>query len=371
VLRASGSDGYNDYFYSELGVGINSVESIVFNDADAAFEPYVWQKIEQAEAIWFAGGDQWDYVSYWRDTPVDSLINLAIQERNIVIGGTSAGMAIQGGYYFSAQNGTVTSSTALSNPYDEAVTVDATPFLQNVVLADVITDTHFDNPDRRGRLTTFLARMFVDYGLQGKAIACDEYTAVCIDETGIAHVFGDYPSYDDNAYFVQVNCGLPDVTPELCADGEPLTWNLGGEALKAYRIKGTTSGDNYFDLTTWETGSGGEWLHWSANNGDFLETTGSEIDCSSTSTVDIFYHDLRWFPNPTSGVLHLNGIDLMGVQADVMISDMLGQLVADDMNVVLEDNWQIDLSFLPEGLYLISMHIMENSIYHFPIQIVK
>jgi len=31
VIRASGSNGYNDYFYLELGVEVNSVETIVFN----------------------------------------------------------------------------------------------------------------------------------------------------------------------------------------------------------------------------------------------------------------------------------------------------------------------------------------------------
>jgi len=134
VLRASGSDGYNDYLYSELGVAVNSVETIVFNDASAAFDPYVHIRIQQAEAIWMAGGNQWNYVSYWRDTPVGSLINEAIANRNIVVGGTSAGMAIQGGYYFSAENGTVTSSEALSNPYHPNITVDSTLFLSNEYL---------------------------------------------------------------------------------------------------------------------------------------------------------------------------------------------------------------------------------------------
>ena len=39
-------------------------------------------------------------------TAIDSLINAGIQNRNMAIGGTSAGMAILGGYYFSAQYGT-------------------------------------------------------------------------------------------------------------------------------------------------------------------------------------------------------------------------------------------------------------------------
>ena len=29
VLRASGSDGYNQYLYNDLGINVNSVESIV------------------------------------------------------------------------------------------------------------------------------------------------------------------------------------------------------------------------------------------------------------------------------------------------------------------------------------------------------
>ena len=78
VLRASGSDGYNDYMYNKLGVHINSVESIVFQDEAAARDPYVLKQIADAEAIWFAGGDQWNYVSFWRNTAVDSLINQAI-----------------------------------------------------------------------------------------------------------------------------------------------------------------------------------------------------------------------------------------------------------------------------------------------------
>jgi hypothetical protein len=131
VLRASGSNGYNKYLFRDLNVKVNSVETIVFNNKSASDDPYIHQKIKQAEAIWFAGGDQWDYISYWRDTPIDSLINDAIKNRNIAIGGTSAGMAIQGEYYFSARNGTITSDDALLNPYNFKLTIDSTSFLQN------------------------------------------------------------------------------------------------------------------------------------------------------------------------------------------------------------------------------------------------
>src|SRR5690606_29614016 len=59
VLRASGSDGYNDYLYTDLGVTVNSVETIVFHNAAASNETYIQDKIKNAEAIWIAGGDQW------------------------------------------------------------------------------------------------------------------------------------------------------------------------------------------------------------------------------------------------------------------------------------------------------------------------
>ena len=76
VLRTSGSNGYNDYLYSELGVSVNSVETIVCHNAAASNEPYILQKIQQAEAIWFAGGDQWTYINYWRNTPINKLLSL-------------------------------------------------------------------------------------------------------------------------------------------------------------------------------------------------------------------------------------------------------------------------------------------------------
>jgi cyanophycinase-like exopeptidase len=299
VLRASGADGYNNYLFSDLGVAVNSVETILFNNAAASNETYVKQRIEQAEGIWIAGGDQWNYVSYWRDTPVDSLINKGIAERNMVIGGTSAGMAIQGEYYFTAQNGTVSSATALSNPYNASVTTSNLPFIENPYLQGVITDTHYDNPDRKGRHMVFLARTLQDQQQKIKGIACDEYTAVCIDTDGVARVFGEYPSYDDNAYFLQVNCELSDPSPESCQSGMALTWNHNGEAVKVYRVRGTTNGSNTFDLKDWKTGNGGTWLHWGVNSGVLSETLGTAPNCPVNSIEEQANMEIVLFPNPS------------------------------------------------------------------------
>lgn len=353
VLRTSGSNGYNNYMYSQLGITVNSVETIVCHNQNASNDAYVKQKIQQAEAIWFAGGDQWTYVSYWRNTPVDSLINLAILQRNIVIGGTSAGMAIQGKYYYTAQNGTVTSVTALGNPFVNTVTVDSTKFIKNNILSNLITDTHFDNPDRRGRLVTFLARIFTDYGILGKAIACDEYTAVCIDNTGIAKVFGGYPTYNDYAYFIQTNCELSSQSPENCSIGEPLTWNLSGSALRVYRINGEPTGNQTFNLNDWKTGVGGQWLSWSVNNGSFLEQTGNPINCSGVSVTENYYPAIDIFPNPNQGrvFLTINEVDFF--QSEVNVYNTLGKLVYVSRNESPGRKIELDLSHLSRGVYFL------------------
>ncbi len=348
ILRTSGSDGYNSYFYSGLGITVNSVETIVCNNASASNDPYILQKIQQAEAIWFAGGNQWTYVSYWRNTPIEEQINQAVTQRNSVIGGTSAGMAIQGKYYFSAQNGTVTSSTALDNPFNSQMTVDSTHFIENSALSNVITDTHFDNPDRKGRLMTFLARISADYGQFAKAIACDEYTAVCIDTNGIARVFGGSPAYDDNAYFIQSNCELESLYPENCTPGIPLTWDLGGLALKVYQIKGDAAGTKTFDLNDWQTGVGGTWYNWSSSNGVFSQETGTALNCNGVS-IDELSDDfaVNIYPIPFTNYLN---IQINQAIEEYQLINVFGQVVWKGERI---DTY--DFSHLPSGFYVLKM----------------
>lgn len=348
VLRCSGSDGYNDYLYSELGVDVNSVETLVFANPNAADLPEIHERIAQAEGIWFAGGDQWDYVSFWRDTPVAQLINQGIAERNVVVGGISAGMAILGQYYFSAVNGTVTSAAALNSPYNTDVVVDSTAFLTVPFMERVVTDTHYNDPDRKGRHTVFLARALTDYGTITRGIACDEYTAVCIDETGTAHVFGEYPEYEDTAYFIAPNCELADPAPEVCASNNALEWNHGGEALKVYEVKGTTNGSNTFDLTTWQTGEGGTWMHWHVVDGTFNESEGTAPACT-VSASSLGNPNAFAYPNPASNSIRL-ACSPGPVGSTVRVFNSSGQ------QVVAPAHWVghelvLDCASLPDGMY--------------------
>jgi len=282
VLRASGSDGYQDYFYNQLGVNLASVETLVMNNANCGSHPFVLDRISKADAIWFAGGDQFLYKSYLKGTAAEDLINEHINVENQVIGGTSAGMAIQGEYYFDAQNGTISSQTALNNPFDQNLTLDNN-FLENDYLTNLITDTHFDSPDRKGRISTFLARLVNDNQERVFAIACEEYTAICIENNGIATVYGGYPEYDDKVYFIQTNCegyGYP----EVIEAGQPLTYTNNQKALHVLEMQATTTGTATFDLTDWVTSNGGNWQNWYVSNGQLFETSGQAPNCTLSSS---------------------------------------------------------------------------------------
>ena len=358
VLRASGSNGYNDYLYSQLGVAINSVETIVFNSLSASDETYIHDKIQKAEAIWFAGGNQWNYVDYWRNSPISILINEAVENRNIVIGGTSAGMAILGSHYFSAEIGTVTSAQALNNPYSNLVTVDSMEFLSLNYMENIITDTHYDDPNRKGRHVVFLSRMITDYNIDAKGIACNEYTSVCVDENGIARVYGDYPNYPETAFFLQTNCMLADSDPENCSSGTSLTWNRDSSAVIVYAVNGTNNGVNTFDLNDWTTGNGGNWERWYVENGVFSSIQGNAPSCNLS--IDVADEvNLETFPNPAKTKLNIHTSKSI---IEIQLLTLDGKLLQHIQNIN-SDEYILNLAKTSTGTYILSIQMSEGLSY--------
>lgn len=260
VIRADNSNGYNSYIYG-MG-GINSVETIVISKSTDANSTSVANKIRSAEALFIAGGDQANYVMLWKDTPVEDAINYLINTKHVPVGGTSAGCAILGSSYFSALNGTITSDEAMADPYNSLITLGHDDFISSPFLQNTITDQHFSQRGREGRLVTFMARMNKDLGKNARGIASDEQTAVCIDEKGIAKVYGN-----NNAFFLQITSS----GPEVCEPGVPLAWNQNLQAVKVYRITGSPSGNGYFDLNTYSirTAKGGTQFYYNVTNGIF------------------------------------------------------------------------------------------------------
>jgi len=346
VIRASGSNGYNDYLYSQLSLTVNSVETIVFQNRQAGFNPYVKRRLAECEALWIAGGDQSVYANYWKNSPVDSLIQYLVDIKKIPVGGTSAGMAILGGVYFDAKNGSVTSQEALANPFGSKVSIGRNDFLNIPFLSKTITDTHFDNPDRRGRLVTFLARLYTDSGSSFTAIASEEKVAVCIDNQGIARVYGNSP-ITEFAYFVQVNCET-DSLPEHCLSGEPLTWKRGNGALKVCKIGGTNTGANYFDLSEWITQSGGNWENWSAINGVFTASGSSQTVCVTSSETIEDAILIEAYPNPVMDVIRVQSMDNI---MQIRIFDPMGRVL--QVNRPETNQFEISVQHFPKGFYFL------------------
>src|SRR5687767_5112043 len=91
-----------------------SVTTVRIDDPARSSSPAVLCFANNAEAVWLAGGDQWDYVGNW-SAPLHEALSVLV-EREVTIGGTSAGAVVLGEAAFDASQGSVTSPEALSNP---------------------------------------------------------------------------------------------------------------------------------------------------------------------------------------------------------------------------------------------------------------
>lgn len=266
VIRATGTDAYNSYI---KGLGnVNSVETLKIDSRKLADDDNVARIIREAEMLFIAGGDQSDYVNYWKGTKVMAAINYLINEKKVPVGGTSAGAAILGNYYFSAERGGIDLSlniNALTNPYHERVIIGRDDFLKFPILQNVITDQHFSQRNRQGRSIAFLGRIMKDWGKTPYGIAVDEATAVCIDENGIATVIGS-----NKAFFLKTDAAK---APETFAVNTPVTWNHEGKAIQIFAQSGTAS-NNKFNLNTFqpESTNGLEKYWWAVASGNWAQS---------------------------------------------------------------------------------------------------
>lgn len=243
ILRSTGSNGYNDYIYAMNGV--DSVETLVITSARDANTAAVETTVRNAEVVFFAGGDQCDYVRNFKGTRVETAVE-SVYARGGGVGGTSAGLAIQGDFTYDGCTGSATSADALANPYHRTVTFTY-DFFHWSHLQNTITDSHFVARDRMGRLMAFIARQIQDgRAASALGVAVQERTSVVVDRNGLATVIGEGP-----AYFV-----LGDHAPEVCRSRTPLTFsnfkiwkipsggtfNLASRPTTGYYLRSVTNG---------------------------------------------------------------------------------------------------------------------------------
>ena len=183
---------YGKSFVKKWGP-VASAETIVFHNRAAASDARVIAALKNADGIFLAGGDQANYIRYWKGTPVQELLNEHVRA-NRPIGGSSAGLAVLGHYSYTAfDGGSMESKVALADPFDHGVTLES-DFLRYRWLDDVITDTHFSARHRLGRLIAFIARLNRDEAANNGdsnriyGVGVDEHTALLIDAKGMARV---------------------------------------------------------------------------------------------------------------------------------------------------------------------------------------
>jgi cyanophycinase len=227
VLRASGADGYNPYFMEMKGV--DSVVSMVITDRETSSRPDVVEAVRNAEVVFFAGGDQCNYIRWIKGTPVAEAVE-RVYKRGGAIGGTSAGLAIQGEIVYDAcPSQSAKSEEVLADPFHVDVSLSR-GFFDWKPMRGVITDTHFQQRDRLGRLVTFLARSHDGKSLRGLGVS--EGTVVLVDGKGAATVMGKGP-----AHLIRADA------PMTVERGKPLQY----KGLKVWRFESGAT----FDLRKW------------------------------------------------------------------------------------------------------------------------
>lgn len=204
VLRASGTTESQDEFYNGVK-GVTSVRTFLFTDRKAASDPKLLEAVRKADGIFLAGGDQARYVRYWKGTPLNQLIDAHVAAGK-PLGGASAGLAVQGSWAYGAMDGgSVTSPEALKDPLGPAVTMVG-DFLHFELLTRIVTDSHFAERDRLGRLFAFVVKTnqlraspTVRYAQPLVGLGIDEEAALTVEADGTARV---HTNKDGKAWLV-------------------------------------------------------------------------------------------------------------------------------------------------------------------------
>ena len=182
ILRATGSlNSYPAYFTTTLAPEPRPSSAVTLLTAipGTASDPAVLCWVGRAEAVWFAGGSQWDYLGGWPETLHASLSLLS--DRGAAVGGTSAGAMVLGEGAFDARLGGVSSAEALSDPSRSDINISYPSFAQPE-LSGTLVDSHFTERSREGRLLAFLARFLTERGYGSVVgIGLDEGVALVLE----------------------------------------------------------------------------------------------------------------------------------------------------------------------------------------------
>lgn len=152
----------------------------------AANTQALYDSLVTYDMIFFRGGNQANYYNRYRNTLLQQAVEVVFN-RGGVVGGTSAGLHILSKIVYTATNGSVYPDEALANPHNQYMTLSDN-FFQ--FLPGVVFDSHVAERGRFGRTLGFVAKWKFDHNQDIIGIGVDDKTAVCIDQSLNATVYG-------------------------------------------------------------------------------------------------------------------------------------------------------------------------------------
>lgn len=190
ILSAAYGPEAGKSFVEEVG-GILSAETFTFKNREAAYDPAILKAIAHADGIFITGGDQSDYVKFWRGTPVAQILDTHVAAGK-PLAGTSAGLAMLGEYLYGCMDSTsLTTPEGLSDPFGPRNTIEG-DFLHLSLLKGVLTDTHFKERDRLGRLFAFLAKAQLGRPADARpllGLGVDEDVSLAVEPDGTGRIY--------------------------------------------------------------------------------------------------------------------------------------------------------------------------------------
>ncbi len=183
IISTSGSE-YPEYFKNWCNA--TDAKNFIVATSTTANQPVLYDSLITYQVIFFAGGDQWDYYSQYKNTKLEEAVN-TVYSSGGTIGGTSAGMHILSETLFTAENGTVYPDECIIDPKNKYVKLANDLFN---FFPDLIFDTHMAERGRMPRLVSFVANKALTDNTKIIGLGLDDMTCMTIDEFSIGTVYG-------------------------------------------------------------------------------------------------------------------------------------------------------------------------------------
>ncbi|MDA8440808.1 MAG: cyanophycinase [Peptococcaceae bacterium] len=162
-----------DYAEIFMRLGAAKVEVLDIPNRQIANQARICEALNQAQGIFFTGGDQLKITGILGGTMADTVLH-SRYAAGTIIAGTSAGASV------------MSSTMIVGGASDETPAKDALSMAPGMgLIGDVVIDQHFAQRGRIGRLLSAVAQNPHYLG-----IGIDEDTAVLIDEMGCFRVIG-------------------------------------------------------------------------------------------------------------------------------------------------------------------------------------